>query len=357
MPGLDNERKEFNQIEQQADPINKRIDEEYLVLLTFLVAELRTSNFDEKKVSSDAQAYLSGMTDDLLDYIYMSIEGSVVNGMAEVVYAKSKVWTIEEARDYVNGTLPDNLPNGSMPRPNYEQSTKAALKEMAEKRLEGRITPGTAKDVIIKNGLQREQTRAFFEDTYNDLLLATGNTDERIKKVIREISSDVLQRESLLSRNNTALAKALDQRLSSDAILKRLTQDGLVGIVDRGGKRWRLDAYSKMVVNTKITEAHLQATKLLGRQLGMDLAVISDHGATDACSGWEGVVVSLYGETPGYPRLDDAIETNEVFHPNCRHHISVINSLDDLSDYEKETHLNKVGAVAEPELRPYRRQN
>lgn len=357
MPVIDEERKEFHQSDKQADPISERIDEEYLVLLTFLVAELRTTDFDDRKVSSDAHSYLESMTDDLLDYVYMGIEGSVVNGMAETVYAKASSWSMEEARDYLDGTLPDNLLNGAMPRPNYTQSTKMALEEAAREKLEGTLTPGKAKDAIIKNGLQREQTRAIFEDTYNDLLLATGNTDERIKKVIREISSDVLQRNGLLARNNEALAKALEQRLTSDAILNRLTQDGLVGIVDRGGKRWRLDAYSKMVVNAKITEAHLQASRLLSNQLGMDLAIISTHGATDACSGWEGVVVSLHGKTKGYPRLDDAIATNEVFHPNCRHHISVIGSLDDLSEVDKETHLRKVGAVAKPELRPYQRQN
>lgn len=357
MPAIDYERRIFREFNKQADPILEEIDTRYVALAVFLLAELRSTRIEERRVSSDASRYLEEMTSGLVGLVYTGVEGGVVNGMAETLYAKTSKWSMEDARNYLDGTLPDNMLGGTMPRPNYLQASQIALEEMARERLKGKLLPETAKDVIIRNGLQKEQTRALFEDTFQDLLFATNNTDDRIKKVIREISAEVLQREGLLAQNNVALAKSLEQRLTQDALLKRLTQDGLVGIVDRGGKRWRLDSYSKMVVNTKITEAHLQASMNLSRQLGMDLALISTHNAEDACNGWEGVVVSLHGETKGYPILSDAIATNELFHPNCKHYISVINSLEDLSKHEQAIHKRKVGAVAEPEKRPYRRKH
>lgn len=354
MADLDKKRRSFDQ-QNEANPILNKIDAHYLLLATFLIKELQKDRLDQYDISSQAHLYLAGMLDDLASDIRTGIEATVVSGMAEPFYAVVENWSMEDARDYLAGTRPSNL-IGDMPRPNYVQETKPVLEELARQRLDGVITPAQTKEAIIQHGLHREQTRALFEDTYRDILMATHNTDERLKRLVREVSSEILQRDGLLAQNNKALAKALEQRLSQDALYRRLTQDGLVGIVDRGGKRWRLDAYSRMVVNTKLTEAHLQATRNLGKQLGLDLALVSTHDAIDACAFWEGVVVSVHGETEGYPNLDDAIATNELFHPNCRHHISMITSFEALTKADQRTHLRKVGAVANPELRPYRRQ-
>lgn len=354
MSDLDLEREEFDEREL-ADPVNEKIDKRVALLAAFLLVELTKDRID-RDLPRKADSYLDGFTEDLAGDIYLSLETNVINGMAEAMYAVTHTWTIDDARNYLDGTLPDNMLNGTMPRPNYVQQTRPALEELARKRLSGEITPGMTKEVIIQKQLQKEQTRALFEDTFSDLLKATTHTSDRLKSVIREITSEVMQRESLLYRQNEAMAKALERRLTQDAIMKRLTHDGLVGIVDSGGKRWRLDSYSRMVVNTKITEAHLQSTKLLGSHMGVDLALVSTHDAVDACNFWEGVVVSVNGQTPGYPNLDDAIATNELFHPNCRHHISLISRFSDLSEADQLRHVHKVGAVEKPELRPYRRQ-
>lgn len=355
MGKIDNERKTFWGLDV-TDTVFSKIDAHYLLILTFLIMELRKDNQDQRELNQEIERQLDEFNNDLSQDIYNALEAQVVDGMAEAVYVIAGSWTAEEARAYLDNSRPDNMVGG-VPQPNYLTGTDEALAILARKRLDGVISPNDAREAIIQQGLHREATRTLFEDTYKDILMATRNTDVRLKRVIREITSEVIQQQSLLGQGNINMAKALEARLTEDAIYKRLTKDGLIGIVDRGGKRWNISTYSKMVVNTKVTQAHLETTKRLGAQMGLDLALVSTHDAIDACNNWEGVVVSVNGMTDGYPNLDDAIATNELFHPNCRHHISLIKSLEDLSAGERAIHERKIPLVENPEFRRYYRKS
>ena len=354
MGKIDNERKTFWGLDV-TDTVFNKIDAHYLLILTFLILELRKDRQNQRELIQEIDRQLDEFNNDLSQDIYNALESQVVDGMAEAVYVIAGSWTVEEARAYLDNSRPDNMVGG-VPQPNYLTGTDEALAILARKRLDGVITPNDVREAIIQQGLQREATRTLFEDTYKDILMATRNTDVRLKRVIREITSEVIQQQSLLGQGNINMAKALEARLTEDAIYKRLTKDGLIGIVDRGGKRWNISTYSKMVVNTKVTQAHLETTKRLGAQMGLDLALVSTHDAIDACNNWEGVVVSVNGLTDGYPNLDDAIATNELFHPNCRHHISLIRSLEDLSAGERAIHERKLPLVENPEFRRYYRK-
>ena len=355
MGKIDNERKTFWGLDV-TDTVFNKIDAHYLLILTFLILELRKDSQNQRELIQEIDRQLDEFNNDLSQDIYNALESQVVDGMAEAVYVIAGSWTVEEARAYLDNSRPDNMVGG-VPQPNYLTGTDEALAILARKRLDGVITPNDVREAIIQQGLQREATRTLFEDTYKDILMATRNTDVRLKRVIREITSEVIQQQSLLGQGNINMAKALEARLTEDAIYKRLTKDGLIGIVDRGGKRWNISTYSKMVVNTKVTQAHLETTKRLGAQMGLDLALVSTHDAIDACNNWEGVVVSVNGLTDGYPNLDDAIATNELFHPNCRHHISLIRSLEDLSAGERAIHERKLPLVENPEFRRYYRKS
>ena len=355
MGKIDNERKTFWGLDV-TDTVFNKIDAHYLLILTFLILELRKDSQDQRELNQEIGRQLDEFNNDLSQDIYNALEAQVVDGMAEAVYVIAGSWTAEAARAYLDNSRPDNL-SGGIPQPNYLTGTDEALAILARKRLDGVISPNDVREAIVQQGLQREATRTLFEDTYKDLLMATRNTDVRLKRVIREITSEVIQQQSLLGQGNINMAKALEARLTEDAIYKRLTKDGLIGIVDRGGKRWNISTYSKMVVNTKVTQAHLETTKRLGAQMGLDLALVSTHDAIDACNNWEGVVVSVNGLTDGYPKLDDAIATNELFHPNCRHHISLIRALEDLSAGERAIHERKLPLVEGPEFRRYYRKS
>lgn len=355
MGNIDDTRKDF-QTGRTPKKLFGKIDAHYLLLLTFLIRELRKDKINQRELNREVEAKLNNFTDDISTEVYSALEDEVVNGMAEALFAVVAVWSITEAKSFLETSHVGPV-SGGFTQPSNLGGPNEALVKLAHKRLSGIITAKDARDAIVSSGLQHGPTRVLFEDTFKDILGATQNTDRRLKRVIREVAMEVIQEQSLLSQGNTQLAKVLSQRLTTDALYNRLTKDGLIGIVDRGGKRWNVDVYSKMVVNTKLTQAHMEATRRLGEQMGLDLAVISAHSAIDACLHWEGVVVSVNGRTAGFPALDDVIATNELFHPNCRHHIQMITSLDQLSPHDRLIHEQKLPKVARPELRPYRRKS
>lgn len=339
--------KDFAQDIKGTEEVFKKVDAHYLLILTFLLISLREDKVNQNQVSNEVEGLLKDLEYDVNASIFKVIENTVVNSMAGSMFSVITGMSGERLEDVVGR----GKPLSSTP---YD----LVLYEMAVAKAGGKLSVDSAKRTIIQSGLQTAQATKMFQDAYQDLLRATRNTDSRLKRIIRDISTEILQVEGLLARNNKQMAKVLLERLTDDSVFKRLTQEGLLGIVDAGGKRWQLDTYTKMVVNTKVTDAHLQATKQTGLQIGADLAVISYNATTtDACLSWEGVVVSVNGLTEGYPNLDDAIATNEVFHPNCRHHINLISTFEDLTDIQQLEHKMKMRAVKNPELRPYRRKS
>ena len=111
----------------------------------------------------------------------------------------------------------------------------------------------------------------------------------------------------------------------SASVQQKLVDQGLSAITDRAGKKWSFDTYANMLVRTKAVESRNAglANKML--QNGYDLVQVSDHGSSHpACADWEGEILSVTGNTPGYPTLDQAT-ADGLFHPNCQHSINVIN--------------------------------
>lgn len=99
-----------------------------------------------------------------------------------------------------------------------------------------------------------------------------------------------------------------------------LAERGITGFVDRTGREWNMKTYCEMVTRTTTMEAHLEGTKNRLLEHGYDLIRISSHTARvcPKCEPWQGRVLSLTGQTEGYPTLDEA-RADGLFHPNCRH--------------------------------------
>ncbi len=98
-----------------------------------------------------------------------------------------------------------------------------------------------------------------------------------------------------------------------------LLSENWVGFVDKSGRRWDLLNYSEMLTRTKLAEAVSQGTENRLTQNGLDLVMISAHGAEDWCRFYENKIFSISGRTEGYPRLEDAPNGGTPFHPRCKH--------------------------------------
>ncbi|WP_440614736.1 phage minor capsid protein [Bacillus subtilis] len=206
------------------------------------------------------------------------------------------------------------------------------------------------------NKLQRARIEAIVADTHEDILQATNNTSSAIKSVIRQTVSKVAQYHSLNNGNYKDMQKDLLKQLSKQGLSKTIVKDGFVGIKDRAGRKWDLATYSKMVVTTKTNQAFIEGVTHESEETGFDLAVITDHGAEDACKNWEGLVISLTGKTKGYITYKQAKATNEIFHPNCEHGVHSIRSLDMLPADEIAQHRRKMAQIGSVDSRKYVRK-
>lgn len=104
--------------------------------------------------------------------------------------------------------------------------------------------------------------------------------------------------------------------------LQDFADHGITGFVDRGGHHWTLESYSEMAVLTAIERSTLAGYVDTMQGYGYDLAIIDGHaGSCPICEAWEGVIVSVSGNDPNYPSLDEA-EGAGVFHPRCLHGIT-----------------------------------
>ncbi|MED4819136.1 minor capsid protein [Bacillus atrophaeus] len=206
------------------------------------------------------------------------------------------------------------------------------------------------------NKLQRGKIEALIADTYDDILKATKKTSEAVKVVVKQTVSKVAQYHSLNNGNYADMQKDLVKQLSKKGLSKTIVKEGFVGITDKAGRKWDLATYSKMVVTTKTNQAFVEGITHEAQETGFDLAVISDHGAEDACRKWEGLVISLTGKTKGYITYKQARATNEIFHPNCEHGVHSIRSLDMLPEDEIAQHRRKMAQIGDVDSRKYVRK-
>lgn len=104
------------------------------------------------------------------------------------------------------------------------------------------------------------------------------------------------------------------------ASVKQAIEDkGISALTDAGGKNWAFDTYAQMLVRTKAVESRNTGMNQKMLQNGYDLVQVSDHNSSHpACADWEGAILSITGNTPGYDTTDDA-EASGLMHPNCEH--------------------------------------
>lgn len=113
-------------------------------------------------------------------------------------------------------------------------------------------------------------------------------------------------------------------REAKKAIKGVLRERGISSLVDKAGRNWTLDRYSEMLFRTKAVEARNRGLVNKMAEYNYDLVQVSQHYNTcDVCADWEGEILSITGETSGYPTLAQA-EADGLFHPNCRHAVNVL---------------------------------
>ena len=189
--------------------------------------------------------------------------------------------------------------------------------------------------------LARETVEAVMADTFDDILSATALTSRRTKALVRKVVQEQMRINMAESMGRRTMKKSIIAELTKNGLSKSIKEDAFVGIVDRKGRRWTLNRYAEMVVRSKYKQARFEGMRTKALEDNIDLAVISSHGAKDACRHYEGMVISMNGTTPGYPTYSELRASNKIFHPNCKHTIYPIRSEDLLTEEERSISRKK----------------
>jgi len=141
----------------------------------------------------------------------------------------------------------------------------------------------------------------------SDVLTVVGR---RTDDVFRQAGLNALQEATILGET---------RRKATKRLVQDLLDKGITGFTDKAGREWALGNYAEMVARTTSREATNQGTFNRLAERGQDLVQISTHGgACELCEPWEGVILSMSGESDKYDALADA-EAAGLFHPNCGH--------------------------------------
>jgi hypothetical protein len=201
-----------------------------------------------------------------------------------------------------------------------------------EEALEKQYTTGAGEAVeqLKFSGAQDIPVTAGFNRIHKDAIaVLVSETQEAFAQSIQGIHKSANRligagvRQQLTEQMAIGKIQGAALRTIKNNVIGVLKTDGLSALVDKGGRTWKLDRYAEMLIRTKSVEA--RNVGMLNRMVenGYDLVQVSSHGASDNCGDWEGKILSVRGDTPGYPTVEMA-RSGGLFHPNCKHAINTL---------------------------------
>lgn len=201
----------------------------------------------------------------------------------------------------------------------YEEELRNSLTEVADTLLK-KATELAAehyrKEIEELNALYFLESLSDRDAIITTLTQVGSNVTLRIQQIIKR-----LYRQNVLQ----VVAELRNQRLpaiqlpTADEFLSEIEVYGLVAIIDRAGRKWKPDVYTKMYLITQMMELNKKVIAEVGKPFGHDLARIAGPPVDNPCNKWIGTVISMTGKTEGYVTYQQVKDTGECFHPNCQH--------------------------------------
>jgi hypothetical protein len=102
--------------------------------------------------------------------------------------------------------------------------------------------------------------------------------------------------------------------------------DQLTGFVDKKGKAWDMSRYASLLGPEATIQSFRQGNLNGMVEARMTLCRITEGHSGNTCPvclKWAGQVVSLTGDVPGFPSIEEAREEG-LFHPGCIHNIQIL---------------------------------
>ena len=281
----------------------------YQNILNYLVSELSIQG-DLSQINHNT--YMSMMAQ--IEYMLKSMEVEVRNEVTEVI-----------EKEFIRGTV-------------YHYAVINGVTDVTQILLD-----------MPFSQINWNKANQLIEDTMEDLLYATSFTEQSIKRLVKDVVSKHLQLGALEGEAYKNIKKRITSELTAKGLSKTIKQKGFVGIIDKSGRRWNIITYTDMLVQTKMQQAYTEGLKEQSIQDGHDLAQIPYKSAKDSCKNFEGMIISMTGQTKGFYTYDQLKATGLIFHPRCRHTPLPVYSMDtlhpdDIKDHEKKmADLKKLG--------------
>lgn len=149
-------------------------------------------------------------------------------------------------------------------------------------------------------------------------VLATNNLLDNASFQVLRKADDAYQK--VMAHATTGLLAGTDtRRQTSQKMLNEFASKGITTFVDKAGRNWDLSSYAEMAARTVGSHAALQGHIDRQVEVGEDLVKVSTIGTTcPICQRWQGVVLSISGNSPKYHSVEEA-RASGLFHPNCKH--------------------------------------
>lgn len=168
------------------------------------------------------------------------------------------------------------------------------------------------------NQIHKEAIAALVDDTQRAFAESIQGVARTANQLLGKATREALTQQMAIGKIG---GEAL--RTVKKTIVGTLEDQGLIALIDKSGRTWELETYAEMLIRTKAVEARNRGVVNRMAENNYDLVQVSDHGADDVCGEWEGEILSISGETPGYKTVAEA-EADGLFHPNCRHAINAL---------------------------------
>lgn len=191
---------------------------------------------------------------------------------------------------------------------NFEEDLYSSAQtgiDEADKQLKAKnITEIKNKDITVET--YEQQVNARLESVKSDFITVAEEIKSNGNSVFKDLSVkfDKKKREEM-----------------SEQLLNILKANGITHFYDKAGRKWQLENYVKMRTLTDLVQGERVAFFTRATQYGVDLVRIihmNIHPQCPLCIPFNGKILSINGDTPGYMTINDAA-IQGLFHPNCDH--------------------------------------
>lgn len=211
------------------------------------------------------------------------------------------------------------------------KDSKAPIDELVETAFNGGIAvsrkelkAGLTDITFEMQGINAKMMKVYAEQIYSRMADVVQSANRTTTDIYRALKLNSVMGGAVGGYDSIDSVRRDMQKISSD--------NGITAFIDKRGRKWNMATYCEMLARTSTAQIFHQGKTNEYLAHGEDLVIVTHHTPTcDKCAKWGGKVLSLTGETKGYPTIDEARAAG-LFHPNCRHTYSLYMEFDDETD-------------------------